>query len=66
MWALNLDPAVGHNFPYYWVQGGKFCQLHGPWDHKGNWDLKIPHPNHPTSVSIYIVVRGEEDRKEGR
>ena len=57
---------MGPNFPYYWVQGGKFCQLHGPWDHKGNWDLEISQPNHPTSVSIYIVVRGEEDRKEGR
>ena len=25
-------------------------------DHKRNWDLDIPQPNHPASVSIYIVV----------
>ena len=25
-------------------------------DHKRNWDLEIPQPNHPLSVSIYIVV----------
>ena len=35
-------------------------------DHKRNWDLEIPQPNHSTFVSIYIVVWGEEDRKEGR
>ena len=23
---------------------------------KRNWDLEIPQPNHPASVSIYIVV----------
>ena len=25
-------------------------------DHKRNWDLEIRQPNHPASVSIYIVV----------
>ena len=25
-------------------------------DHKRNWDLEIPQPNHSASVSIYIVV----------
>ena len=25
-------------------------------DHKRNWDLEIPQPNHPVFVSIYIVV----------
>ena len=25
-------------------------------DHKRNWDLEIPQPNHLVSVSIYIVV----------
>ena len=35
-------------------------------DHKKNWDLEIPQPNHLVSVSIYIVVWGEEDKKEGR
>ena len=34
-------------------------------EHKKNWDLEIPQPNHPSSVSIYIQW-GEENRKEGR
>ena len=25
-------------------------------DHKRNWDLEIPQLNHPTSISIYIIV----------
>ena len=34
-------------------------------EHENNQDLEIPQPNHPGSVSIYILY-GEENRKEGR
>ena len=45
--------------------------------YKRNWDLEIPQPNHPASISIYIrktkrkedrevAIRGEKEKGKGK
>ena len=62
--AVNNHPH--HNTKKVVKRGGEkknIKQNNGP---QKNWDLEIPQSNFLASVSIYIVLWGEEDRKEGR